>query len=432
MDIKQILLGKNFKHYFWSGADYLGVALINLLGSIVVARILSPSDFGQFVYYSLLINCSQILIDAGYSQSLLKHNINEVAIYHKVLKVNLLLSFMVSFVVILLISSQPTLNFLYPYKYYFFSQLLIQGCFVTFQTYAINQLRFKFLAKINFISTLIATVFSIVAALNFSDGLLVLILKLFLSSFLFLLLVAIYTQELFTVQNKSFRISHITKFAVPLLLMSAVTKGSKALFSYLYGSNYGETNLGYHSRIQATKDLFAMGLSRTYQKVAFPVLARKKSSEDRESYFILGSFALSSALLVIFIPAVLYPEFLVDILLGPQWIVATDLVYPLFMIGFLYPQKMLCYNFLKVNSRPKLVLLLETMRAAGLVVFLFLGAFKLNFVEIFYVICGLELSFFIIESLVLKLIVNCSLGRRSLAVIPAYTILLISGLHNAI
>ena len=70
--MKEDLKGKTTRALVWSSADKVGQQVFYLVAGIILARQLSPTDYGKVGVLTIFIALSGILIDNGFSSSLIR------------------------------------------------------------------------------------------------------------------------------------------------------------------------------------------------------------------------------------------------------------------------------------------------------------------------------------------------------------------------
>ena len=70
--MEENLKKKTTKALVWSSADKLGQQLFYLVAGIILARQLSPTDYGKVGVLTIFIALSGILIDSGFSSALIR------------------------------------------------------------------------------------------------------------------------------------------------------------------------------------------------------------------------------------------------------------------------------------------------------------------------------------------------------------------------
>jgi O-antigen/teichoic acid export membrane protein len=78
-----------FSGMVWVFIDYFLVKGVSFVGSIVLARLLMPSDFGIIAMIAIFMTFGNILLDSGLSSSLIRNNNNDDKDYSTVFFTNI-------------------------------------------------------------------------------------------------------------------------------------------------------------------------------------------------------------------------------------------------------------------------------------------------------------------------------------------------------
>jgi len=62
---------KAIQGVFWTASSFLGVQLLNLLTTLMLASLLAPSDFGLVAVAHLVVTTAQVFRDLGLAQALI-------------------------------------------------------------------------------------------------------------------------------------------------------------------------------------------------------------------------------------------------------------------------------------------------------------------------------------------------------------------------
>lgn len=65
-------MGKVAKGTAWSLVEKLSVQCIQFVLSLIIARLLLPSDYGLIAMLTVFISISQVFVDAGFSRALIQ------------------------------------------------------------------------------------------------------------------------------------------------------------------------------------------------------------------------------------------------------------------------------------------------------------------------------------------------------------------------
>lgn len=69
-------------NFIWRFAERCGAQLVTFIVSIVLARILSPSDYGTIALVTVFTTILQVFIDSGLSTALIQKKMLMILIFH--------------------------------------------------------------------------------------------------------------------------------------------------------------------------------------------------------------------------------------------------------------------------------------------------------------------------------------------------------------
>ena len=153
----------------WNAVERFSTQAIHLILSIIIARLLNPSDYGLVAMVSIFMAIAQTLIDSGFSNALIqKQNRTEVdfsTIFHFNNFASLFLY------IVLYFGSIPISKFydsseLIPVLRLFAFNLIIQGLSIIQQTQLIIELRFEDKAKISLVAVIFCGICGLILAYN--------------------------------------------------------------------------------------------------------------------------------------------------------------------------------------------------------------------------------------------------------------------------
>lgn len=153
----------------WSFTDKFGQQVINLLSGIILMRILDASEYGLIGALTVFIAFSNLLIDSGFTRSLLNRKQVTAAEYSTVFYFNLCLSVLLY---LILFAVAPFLAKMFhepriePIAKILFLSLILNGIAMIQQTLLLKRADFRGLTKVNISSLLIAATTAIMMAVN--------------------------------------------------------------------------------------------------------------------------------------------------------------------------------------------------------------------------------------------------------------------------
>ncbi|MBQ5899220.1 MAG: oligosaccharide flippase family protein, partial [Alistipes sp.] len=153
----------------WSVTEKVGSALLQAVVSIVVANRIMPMDMGIIAVLTVFTTLAQVVVDSGFSQTLIRKTAPTQADYKAVFRFNILSS----------VSLYLLLTLISPYvaRYYdwallaqvapvLFLLLPLNALCVIQNTIMVREFRFAQLSTITFLSSLVSGIIAIVMALT--------------------------------------------------------------------------------------------------------------------------------------------------------------------------------------------------------------------------------------------------------------------------
>lgn len=320
---------KIFKGALWSSVEKLSVQFISFILGIVLARLLTPEEYGIFGLLIVFITISQVFIDSGFSQALIQNRNRTYKEISTVLTFNIIVSILCY--IILYISS--------PFISEFYNSielnnllrvlalsLIINSLFSVPATLLTIDMNFRLIAKITFISTLISGIIAIIAAyLEFGAWSLVIqiLSKGVISAILFW--VAIETIPKFKFYKESF--STLFSFGSKLLISSLLNTIVGNLNSILIGKYVGTKSLGFYTRGTQFSDMAYSTINSAITSVLLPSLTELQDDINALISYSRTLLRMTALITVpIFLGLSLFSEPLIILLLTEKWAMAIPIM----------------------------------------------------------------------------------------------------------
>ena len=80
------------KGFFWNSIGTVGSGLVNLLVTMILARMLTPQDFGVLAILIVFSLISDVIVDSGFSQSIIKERTTSQETLTSIFYVNILIA----------------------------------------------------------------------------------------------------------------------------------------------------------------------------------------------------------------------------------------------------------------------------------------------------------------------------------------------------
>lgn len=358
---------KTVKSIFWSALDNSSYLLINFIIGIILARLLSPKEFGLIGMITVFITISQTFIDIGFTQALIRKKECNSTDYSTVFLTNICTS-------ILLII---TLNLLaYPISNFYQEPALgivirVISIIIFFnalssinKTKLIKSLDFKSQTKITIISSILSGILAVFAALS-GFGIWSLVIKTLLFSIISTILYWYYSFWKIELIFSKVSFQDLFSFGYKLTLSGIIDTMYRNLYYLIIGKCFSAVELGYYSRADQFQSLPSQNLTSIIQRVSLPVLA---SIQDERITLKLSYQRLIKTTMfltfIIMLVLVAVSEPLILSLIGEKWEKSIIYLQLLCFVGMFYPLQALNLNMLQVKGRSDLFLYLEIIKKA--------------------------------------------------------------------
>ncbi len=349
----------------WSFADSFVILGVNFIVGIILARILTPQEFGLVGMVTIFIAVSQSFIDSGFGHALIRKSECSQEDYSTVFYYNLFVGIIIYLV--LFFSAGLISNFFQEPKLFSLVRvlsftLLLNSVSVIQRTILIKDINFKLLTKKSFIASLLSGVVSIAMA-YYGYGVWSLVFKAvsfnFISSFLLWRYNSWRPKLLFSL--KSFH--ELFGFGSKLLISGLINTIYNNIYHLVIGKYFSAADLGYFTRAEHFQKLPTENIYKTIDRVSYPVLSSVQNNQLqlKSSYKkIIKNTMFITFVLTIGLAAV--AEALVLTLIGKNWLPSVPYLQLLCFYGMLYPLHALNLNMLKVKGRSDLFLRLEVLK----------------------------------------------------------------------
>lgn len=365
--MEESLKNKTVKGIVWSSVERFSVQGIQFLVMIVMARLLTPKDYGLVGMVAIFIAVAQSLVDSGFSQALIrKQNRTETdnsTVFYFNIVVGILL-YLVLFAIAPLVAifyDSPELTALMRVvclSVVFNSFVVVQRALLT-----VN-IDFKTQAKASLTAAVVSGVIGIgMAYSGFSYWSIVAqqLVNLGLNT----LLLWIFTRwrPRWIYSWGSFR--ELFTFGSKLMVSGLLDVVYRNMYLLVIGKMFTASSLGYYTRANQFAEFPSSNLTGIMQRVTYPVLCQIQDDDERLAQIYRRFLRLSAFLifpLLVGLSAVAEPFVL--LLLKEQWLFAATLLQIICFAMMWYPIHAINLNLLQVKGRSDLFLRLEIIKKA--------------------------------------------------------------------
>ena len=332
---------------------------------LVLARLLTPSEYGIMAILTIFIAVSNSIVDSGFSNALIRKTDAKQVDYNTVFLFNLLVS---GLLYVALFFAAPAISV------FFKEPLLVEVMRVIGWVLVINALaiipRTLFVKAVNFRTqtkvSLIASISSGVVGIGMAlagMGVWSLVGQQLSRQLLNTLFLWIYCKWRpaweFSVQS----FKELFGFGSKILLSGLLNTVFNEIYALVIGRCYTSAQLGQYTRANQFNQIFSSNLTTVIQRVSYPVLSSIQDEPERlrEAYRkVIKSTMLISFACMLGLAAVAKP--LIILLIGEKWLPAVGFLQIICFSGMLYPLHAINLNILQVKGRSDLLLKLEIVK----------------------------------------------------------------------
>ncbi len=349
----------------WNAIGRFSTQGVNFIIGLILARLLSPSDYGVVGMVGIFFAIAQTFIDSGFGSALIRKNDCSDEDYSTAFYFNIVVGLVCC---ILLSAASPFIaDFLNTPILKDLIKVMSLNMFVS--SFAIvhaskltHSVDFKSQAVVNLVTAIVSGVSGILLAYN-GFGVWSLVLQHLTGTILRVILLTAITrwlpQRVFSVS--SFR--YLFNFGSKILMSSLLHTICSNLTTLLIGKFYSAKDLGYYSRGSSLATYPSTNISSILQSVTYPVLAK---IQDDEGHLITSyRKIISMTSLIIFFGMFLLAALakpLIVVLLTDKWLGAV-IYLQIFCFAYMFDH--ICslnLNVLYVKGHSNLVLRLELIK----------------------------------------------------------------------
>lgn len=375
---EQSLKDKTVKGVGWSAIDNVAQYAVSFVVSIVLARLLSPEDYGLLGIIAIFTAVCTALINGGFFSALIRKKDASEDDFNTAFIVNFGMSLVLYTIIF----------FCAPAISRFFGRdelialtrisslgMIIGALALVQQARLTKRIDFKTQTKITLIAAISSGVVGItMAALGF--GVWALVAQSLTSQLLRTILLWFFNKWVpnFCFSKKSFK--ELFGYGWKMMVSGVLDTTWKELYQLVVGKFYSPADLGQYTRAKGFSQLFSSNLTNVIQRVTFPVLSNIQDNKTRmiAAYRrIIKTTMFITAICMLFLGAISEP--LLYCLIGPKWHDASLYLPLICLSGSLYPLHAINLNMLMIQGRSDLFLGLEIVKKIIALGPLFIGAF---------------------------------------------------------
>ena len=356
---------KTVKGLGWSAVDNAARYGMQFVIGIVLARLLSPDDYGLLGLVGIVIVVCTALVNGGFTTALIRKKDATEADYSTAFICNLAMS-LILYVVVFLCA---------PLIADFFGReeltalvrvaslgLIIGALGMVPQTRLTKRIDFKTQTKITIAATALSGIVGIGMALT-DFGVWALVAQQLTSQAVTSVLLYIYNRWMPGLRFSMESFHDLFGFGWKMMLSGVLDSVWKESYQMVVGKVYTPGALGQYTRAKQFSSLFSSNLTAVIQRVTYPVLSNIQDEKQRmvSAYRrIIKVTMFVTATGMFFLAAISEP--MLYCLIGPKWHEASTYLPLICLNSTLYPLHAINLNMLQVQGRSDLFLGLEVVK----------------------------------------------------------------------
>lgn len=331
---------KVVKGFSWAAIDRITTQLSLFVVGIVIARLVSPADYGILGLLLVFVNIAQVFVDSGLGSALIYYNNQDEKDVTTTFTFNLIISSVIAFA--LYITAPVFDDFFANQTFHVYLRVIILqiiiNAFIVVPTALLKiRLDFKSIAIVNTIAAVLSGAVGIILA-YYGFGIWALIAQVILRSVVVLAILSIACKWLPRIGVDLQSLKKLFNYSINIFGASCVTRLIEEGTSFIVGKCFTPHKLGLYTRANQFSLLPSSSIGSIIISVLFPSLARVK--DDRNQFNILYTNVLKVLSLLsipFFVLMAVLAEPLVRVVLTDKWIEVVPFLQILCLGKVLFP-----------------------------------------------------------------------------------------------
>lgn len=412
------------KGVVWSAVERFSVQGIQFVLSIIIARLVAPSEYGLIAMLGIFLAIAQTFLDSGFSNALIQKKDRTEEDFSTVFYFNIVVSLVVYLILFLsapyiaLFYKEPLLDIITKWVGL---NIIISALSIVQRAKLTIQLNFKTQAKASLIAVVISGICGITMA-YYGYGVWALVCQSLLNNLLNTLLLWVFARWMpaFIFSWQSFR--GLFSFGSKLLLSGLLNTIYLNLYTLVIGRKYSATDVGYYNRSYSIAQYPSVNIVGVITRAIYPIQCEMQHDEERlESSFIQYLQMSCYIIFPLMVGLAVLSKPMVLVLLTDKWASMSELLSILCIAYMWYPVMVINNQMLNVRGRSDYFLKAEIIKKIVAIVILLLtiplGLKILCFGILFYNI--LDMGIIIVFT---KKVMNTGFRQQFQAILPIFLV----------
>lgn len=349
----------------WNIIEKIAVQGIGFVLNIILARLLTPYDYGIVGMLTIFLTFSNVFIDSGFSRALIQKQDRTENDFSTTLIFNIVISVIIYSI---LFFTAPAISQFYKtpelltLQRVLFLVIIFNSLTVVQSAKLQIKVDFKSIAIVNSVTVILSGLIAIFAAYK-GLGAWALVIqtlaKSLVSTVMFWIIGKWIPKTGFS--KKSFK--KLFAFGSKLLCSGLLSTTINNLYNLVIGKIYNPSSLGYYTRAQQFPELTSGTIASVLNTTTFPLMSSLQNDKDELTNILRRLIKITS--MVVF-PAMIglacLAEPIILMLLGEQWLPAANLLFWIALSYVFTPLSILNMNVLNAIGRSDLFLKIDLIK----------------------------------------------------------------------
>lgn len=359
----------------WSFISRFLQLIVQFLIIIILSRLLYPEDFASIGVLTVFTLLSDLIIDSGFGQALIRETKVNNDDLSSVFYFNICIGILI-YVFLFIASPYIAAFFRIPelerISKILFLVILFHSLSIVPKTILIRDMCFKKIA-VSSICALFLSAFVGISTAYYGFGVYALVSQILINSSLCMILLFISAKWMPKCVFMWSRINRLLGFSFYMLMTGLITQVFNNLYTILIGHFYPQKTLGYYTQAKKIEEIPSLSITTIIQNVSYSSMSQVKD----DSFLLKKAYSkilLMNIYIVLPIMSLSYVscESFIPMLLGEKWIPIIPYFKILCIYGAIYPLFSVNVNILRVKGYGKKVLKQEIVRRTLMIVFILL------------------------------------------------------------
>lgn len=346
----------NRKHYIWSAIDKFGTQIISFVSNVLIARVLSPDDYGLVAMLAIFTTLVMTFSDAGFNDGLIRKSNCDKKDFGTIATYNIVVAL---FMFVVMFIAAP-----YMAKFFGHNELLniarvlalgfvLKAITLTGFVQLVKKLKFKELTQINICCSLLSFLVVYIMAVEgfgyWSLALQPVVIAIF--NIILLLLIGKW-RPYFCFCKKRFK--ELFAYSSNLLLSYIVVQIGENIYSVIIGKSYTTSSLGFYNQAHKMQSVPSLAIRNIIMNTSYPIIAKEQDYNKRFDLYVslFGKFTFIISGMVFLLMSI--SDFAFYMILGEKWIPSASLFSIFMLLALTYPQVVVNANIIKVQGNSAL------------------------------------------------------------------------------